>query len=126
MSFVATLYYGFDEDFYTIRFNKLVADDFYIYKYTSLEPFEAITVTEVENADVSVIIELDENAYMQFSMRDFCEGMVDSGEDAEINYKIAVVSDEEKGFFEMISEVFATWLEAIKKVISAVFKIFRK
>ena len=126
LSFVATLYYGFDEDFYTIRFNKLVADDFYIYKYTSLEPFEAITVTEVENADVSVIIELDENAYMQFSMRDFCEGMVDSGEDAEINYKIAVVSDEEKGFFEMISEVFATWLEAIKKVISAVFKIFRK
>ena len=126
LSFVAAVYYGFESDFYTIHFNKLIADGFNIYKYTSLEPFEAEAVTEITNADVSIIIQMDENAYMQFSMRDFCEGMVDSGEEAEINYEIAVVSEEEKGFFETIREVFATWLEAIKKAISMLFKVFRK
>lgn len=126
LSFMAAIYYGFESDFYTIHFNKLTADGFNIYKYTSLEPFEAEAVTEITNADVSIIIQLDENAYMQFSMRDFCEGMVDSGEEAEINYEIAVVSEEEKGFFETVREVLATWYEAIKKAISLIFKIFRK
>ena len=125
-SLIATLYYGFEGNFYTIKFSKLIAEDFNIYAYTSLEPFNGKPIREVENANVSIIIEVDTDCYWQVGVQEFCDGMAESGEDVEMEYKFAVVSEEEeKNFFQRLKETFATWLEAIKKAISIIFNVFK-
>lgn len=123
MYLVAILYYGFEEDFQKIKFEKLIAEDFTIYKYRKLDPFLYNETNAVENGEVSILVEIDEEAYIEFSIREFCDRMVESGEDAEIIFKIATADEDVsfgQSFIDTFAVVFAALKKAIEKVVEAI------
>ena len=158
---VSALYYGSDNNFVNMIFNKLTTEDFYIFEYTSLSPLQGRELTEVTNTKIFAIIEIEpgSNEYMSFAMEDFCDILV-SGEFDGIKYKFAVlgkkqveednesnddekpedknenetspepepeedeaIEEEEPNF---ITKGFATVLEALKKIVSLIKKLFSR
>ena len=151
--FVTALYYGSDNNFVNMVFDKLIAEDFYIYEYTSLSPLQGRELSVVENNKIFAIIEVEPGSgeYMSFAMEDFCD-ILASGEFEDIDYKFAVLkkaeeiekpteddkteevpkADEEnqEDFEEqepnVITKLYGTIFDAINKVISLIKKLFTK
>ena len=147
-SFIAALYYGSDNNFVNIIFNKLIAEDFYIYEYTSLSPLKGKELSEIGNNKIFAIIEVDPGSgeYMSFTMEDFCD-ILASGMFEDINYKFAILGQKEEaedteektetdeGNQEetveekepnVITKVYGTVFEAINKVISLIKRLFTR
>lgn len=146
--FISALYYFSDNNFVNVVFNKLTAEDFYIYEYTSLSPLQGKEITEVSAAKIFAIIETwpGDGEYMSLAMEDFCD-FIASDEFNGHDYKFAVLGkaeepeedddkeipeDEEKQEDEeyqeeepnFIVKVFATIFEAIKKIFVLLKNLF--
>ncbi len=129
---ISALYYGSDNNFVSVTFNKLIAEDFYIYEYTSLSPLEGREVSEVSNAKIFAIVEIEPGSgeYISLTMEDFCDVLA-SGEFDDIDYKFAVLAknnnpetdEEEPG---IVRNIFGTVFEAINKVISLIKRLFSR
>ena len=151
---VWALYYVSDNNFVNMVFNKLIAEDFYIFECTSFSPLQGKEITEVVGAKIFGIVEIDPDIheYMEVTMTDLCDALVNE-DIGDFEYKFAVlakgleIEDEDKednGKNEdepeveeepkeeetepeepnFITRIFATILESFKKIISLIKKLF--
>lgn len=144
-SFVSALYYGSYNNFVNIVFNKLITEDFSIYEYTSLYPLQGREINEVLDKKIFAIIEVvpGTGEYMSFTMEDFCDflaseeynghdfkfavlGEVETPDDNEADDDIQGDEEYQEQEPNIITKIFATFLEAIKKVISLIGRLFGK
>lgn len=150
---VLALYYVSDNNFVNMVFNKLTAEDFYIFECTSYSPLQGKEITEVVGSKIFGIMEIDPDIheYMEVTLADLC-GYLNDAEVVNFDYKFAVlgkapeVEDEDKEDNDdnnvgepdaedepaeeeikepnIITRFFATILESFKKIISLIKKLF--
>ena len=133
--FISALYYGSDNNFVNIVFNRMTAEDFYIYEYTSLNPLQGKEIREVSGAKIFAIIKIapDSGEYMSLTMENFCD-VLSNDKFEVVDFKFAIMGKSEMTDDEVNNEeteeeeepsiimgFFASILEGIAKI----FKFFK-
>ena len=128
---VSALYYGSNNNFFNVTFKNLFVDGSYIYQYEKLSPLVGVSVENQELSEVRVFAIMEtapeSNEYLAITMQDLCDAL-SNDELPEFDYKFAIegqIENEDEKKPNGIMGIFATVLEAIKKIFKIIAKLFK-